>query len=200
MFELLEIYRNLNFRDRIFPIVLEDAKIFDPVPRLQYLKYWKNKKKELDDAIMEFGSDAITVIGDDYKIYKKIFDNYGEMINILKDINSLTPEMHSADNYNGLIEEVEKVIYRADSREGFQEMDDGGVVKTKERLNTSLKEVYDSRKKSMLQRLERLYKLLEDYENKLMLINDPKEKMRSENEIETLNKQIDKIETDIKNC
>ncbi len=31
MFELLEIYRNQNFGERIYPIVLEDAKIFDPI-------------------------------------------------------------------------------------------------------------------------------------------------------------------------
>src|SRR5678816_4138670 len=74
MFELLEIYRNLDFKNRIFPIVLKDANIFESIPKLQYLEYWRNKKKELDDAIMKFGSDAITVIGDDYKINKKVFD------------------------------------------------------------------------------------------------------------------------------
>ncbi len=106
MFELLEIYRNLNFKERIFPIVLGDANVFDPLPRLQYLKHWQDKKKELDDAIMQFGIDAITVIGDDYKIYKKIFDNFGEVVNILKEINSLTPEMHREDNFKTLINTV----------------------------------------------------------------------------------------------
>jgi hypothetical protein len=110
MFELLEIYRNLDFKNRIFPIVLKDANIFEYSPKLQYLEYWRGKKKELDDAIMKFGSDAITVIGDDYKINKKIFDNYGEIVNILKDINSLTPDMHEADNFNTLIDAVEKLI------------------------------------------------------------------------------------------
>jgi TIR domain/SIR2-like domain len=110
MFELLEIYRNLDFKNRIFPIVLKDANIFESIPKLQYLEYWRNKKKELDDAIMKFGSDAITVVGDDYKINKKIFDNYGEIVNILKDINSLTPDMHQLDNFITLIDAVEKLI------------------------------------------------------------------------------------------
>jgi len=39
MFELLEIHRNLNFAERIFPIVLKDATIFDPIPLLSYLKH-----------------------------------------------------------------------------------------------------------------------------------------------------------------
>src|SRR4051794_21152002 len=57
MFELLEIHRNLNFKERIFPIVLDDAKIFDPMARLQYFEYWQEKKKELDNAISKYGAE-----------------------------------------------------------------------------------------------------------------------------------------------
>lgn len=110
MYELLEIYRNLEFKDRIFPIVLGDANIFDPMKRLEYLGHWKMKKQELDTAIQNFGSDAITVIGDDYKTYKKIFDNFGDITNILKDINSLTPEMHRNDNFKTLIDSVNEKL------------------------------------------------------------------------------------------
>ena len=106
MYELLEIYRNLKFKERIFPIVLGDAAIYEPIPRLRYLKFWQDKKQELDDAIKEFGTDAITVIGDDYKTYKRVFDNFGEVVNILKDINSLTPDMHRNDNFKTMIEAV----------------------------------------------------------------------------------------------
>ena len=193
MFELLEIYRNLDFQKRIFPVVMQDANIFDPIPRLQYLKYWQDKKKELDDAITQFGVDAITVIGEDYKIYKKIFDNYGEIINILKDINSLTPDMHRANSFGTLIEAVEKCINgKTDATVSNTDMP------KKERIDTSLEGIHDSRKKYLLQRLERLYKLLDEYENKIMLTADPKEKMMSENEIATLNEQIQKVESDIK--
>jgi hypothetical protein len=37
-------------------------------------------KKELDDAIIKFGSGAIAVVVDDFKINKKIFDNYGDIL------------------------------------------------------------------------------------------------------------------------
>ncbi len=108
MYELLEIYRNLEFTERIFPIVMGDANIFEPLPRLQYLKYWRDKKEELDAAIKGFGADAITVIGDDYKIYKRVFDNFGEVVNILKDINSLTPDMHRSSDFEALITAVKE--------------------------------------------------------------------------------------------
>jgi len=103
MYELLEIYRNRNFNERIFPIVTSDATIFEPIPRLNYLKYWQDKKRELDDAIVQVGGDAIAVIGDDYKVYKRIFDNFGEVVNILKDINSLTPQTHRDTNFDSLL-------------------------------------------------------------------------------------------------
>lgn len=196
MFELLEIYRNLNFKKRIFPIVLDDAKIFDPILRLQYLKYWQDKKKELDDCIMRFGLDAITVIGEDYKIYKKIYDNYGEIVNILKDINSLTADIQIAADFNIMIKEVEKLITKEEPGDEIQLLNDRGLEK-KERIDTSLKDVHNNRKKLLMQRLERLYKLLDEYENQLMLIGDPREKMSSENEIEKLNEQIQRVETDI---
>lgn len=107
MYELLEIYRNLNFKERIFPIVMSDAKgIYEPLPRLSYSNYWKSKKQELETEI-ENDAEAITVIGDDYKIYKKIFDNLGEIINIVKDINSLTPKTHISSNFKEIIKAIE---------------------------------------------------------------------------------------------
>lgn len=115
MFELLEIHRNLNFVDRVFPIVLADAEIFDPIPRLGYLKYWQDKKKALEKSITDFGLDAITVIGDDYKIYKRIFDNYGEVVNILKDINALSPQMLSANNFDIVLKELERLTSQNDA-------------------------------------------------------------------------------------
>src|SRR5215467_12997267 len=51
MFELLEIAENQNFYDRIFPIVLRDADIYDGVNRVNYIKYWDNKIAELNSAI-----------------------------------------------------------------------------------------------------------------------------------------------------
>ena len=48
MFELVEIAANKDFADRVFPIVLSDAKIYDAKDRIGYLKHWEQKKTELD--------------------------------------------------------------------------------------------------------------------------------------------------------
>ncbi len=112
MFELIEIFRysrdNNEFIERIFPIVLSDAKIFNPLDRVEYFKYWKSEKEKLEKLITELGADAIMVIGDDYKVYQKIINEYGEVAKILSDINSLSTQIHRDDNYETLIEAISK--------------------------------------------------------------------------------------------
>src|ERR1041385_7739077 len=47
MFELVEIADGKQFHDRIFPLVLNDANIYDPLKRIEYVKYWEVKRGEL---------------------------------------------------------------------------------------------------------------------------------------------------------
>lgn len=43
-YELVRISNRGAFKDRIFPIVLTDAKIYDPAERLRYVQHWKGRK------------------------------------------------------------------------------------------------------------------------------------------------------------
>ena len=45
MFELLQIAKQQKFVDRIFPIVLDDAKIYKPIDRLKYVQYWEERSR-----------------------------------------------------------------------------------------------------------------------------------------------------------
>jgi AAA-like domain/TIR domain len=51
MFELVQIAENGQFYDRIFPIVLPDAQIYNPIERIQYVKHWESQIKQLDKAM-----------------------------------------------------------------------------------------------------------------------------------------------------
>ncbi|MEJ7736277.1 MAG: TIR domain-containing protein [Chitinophagaceae bacterium] len=137
MFELMEIYRNRDFTERIFPIVLDDATIFDPITRLAYLGYWREKKSELERAIEAFGAEAITVVGDDYKIYHKIFSNFGEVINILKDINALTPQIHRSSNFQQL---YQALLQRLDEDSKYTRQKD--TEKLLKQLSTGSQQYY----------------------------------------------------------
>ena len=108
MFELVEIAEGNEFHDRIFPIVLADANIYDPVRRLEYVKHWETKRAELAQAMREVDPANLQGIREEMDMYDRIRDKVSGLVSILKDMNTLTPEMHRDSNFSQLYEAVEK--------------------------------------------------------------------------------------------
>lgn len=108
MFELVEIAENKQFHDRIFPIVLADADIYDPVKRLGYVKYWEVKRTELAEAMKTVDPANLQGIRDDMDLYDRIRDKISGLASTLKDMNTLTPEMHQDANFSHLYDAIEK--------------------------------------------------------------------------------------------
>ena len=107
MFELLQIAKHGKFYDRIFPIVLPDAKIYKPKDRIKYVKYWEQETNELDEAMKTVSSANLQGFREDIDLYTEIRNNLPQLTNILKDINSLTAKIHSESGFTELIEAVE---------------------------------------------------------------------------------------------
>ena len=96
-----------EFKDKIYPIVLEGTKIYDPIDRLKYVRYWKDKKEALEEEIKEIGlAETIAIIGNDYKNYKEIMDNIALIASLISDLNTLNPKLLSKNNF----EEIKKTI------------------------------------------------------------------------------------------
>lgn len=108
MFELVEIADNKQFHDRIFPIVLADADIYDAVKRIGYVKYWEEKRAELADAMKTLDPANLQGIRDDMDLYDRIRDKISGLASTLKDMNTLTPEMHQDANFSHLYDAIEK--------------------------------------------------------------------------------------------
>ena len=104
MFELVQVFKYGEFYDRIFPIVLADAKIYDPVQRIKYIKYWEDKKKELDEAIKGVGSEYLQGIREEIDQYTETRNTIAKLTEILKNMNTLTPDIHSQSEFNTLID------------------------------------------------------------------------------------------------
>jgi len=115
MFELLEIADNLQFYDRVFPIVLSDANIYDPVQRIEYVKHWETKREELARAIKTVDPANLQGIRDDMDRYDRIRDRISGLTSILKDMNTLTPEMHQDTNFGILYSALEKRMSEEES-------------------------------------------------------------------------------------
>lgn len=113
MFELVEIAQGKQFHDRIFPIVLADANIYDPIKRIEYVKYWEVKRAELADAMRTLDPANLQGIRDDMDLYDRIRDEISGLTSTLKDMNTLTPDMHRdagfAQLYDALIRRMQSV-------------------------------------------------------------------------------------------
>lgn len=107
MFELIEIDKNGDFIARTFPIVLEDANIYNAVGRLGYIHYWEDKIKNLENEMRKGGLDNLEGITDDLNLYKEIRQKIGILTNTLKNVNTLNTKMHKESNFEEIIKAVE---------------------------------------------------------------------------------------------
>ena len=108
MFELVKIAENKQFNDRIFPVILADADIYDPIKRLGYVKYWEEQRNDLARAIREVDPANLQGIRDEMDMYDRIRDEVSGLASTLKDMNTLTPEMHRESNFSHLYDAIEK--------------------------------------------------------------------------------------------
>ena len=110
MFELVQIAKNGQFYDRIFPIVLADAQIYKPVQRIKYVQHWEQQIKELDEAMKSVSSANLQGFRDEIDQYTEIRNTMAELVYTLKDMNTLTPEMHSESGFEELFQAVERKL------------------------------------------------------------------------------------------
>ncbi|MEH1880819.1 COR domain-containing protein, partial [Nostoc sp.] len=106
MFELVQIAKNGEFHNRIFPIVLADAQIYQPVTRLKYIKHWEEQIKELDKGIREVGAANLQGFREEIDQYTEIRNTIAELTNLLKDMNTLTPDIHSQSDFEELLNAI----------------------------------------------------------------------------------------------
>jgi internalin A len=95
MFELFEIWRNsrqdgAEFLRRVRIYTLGDAKIWKPVDRINYAKYWKDQHDELRQAVEQAGLD---VLGEEdlrsYKLMQYFASKIGDILALFANIVQL---------------------------------------------------------------------------------------------------------------
>ncbi|HNK63756.1 MAG TPA: toll/interleukin-1 receptor domain-containing protein [Anaerolineales bacterium] len=121
MYELVEIAENKHFQDRVFPIVLPDADIYNPVHRIQYIKHWEEKRTELAEAIKSLDPANLQGIREEMDLYDRIRDKVSGLTSILKDMNTLTPEMHSESGFEELYNAIEARLQEGEKDEAAGE-------------------------------------------------------------------------------
>jgi hypothetical protein len=110
MFELTEIAANQDFKDRVFPVVLSDADIYNPVSRIKYVQHWEQQITDLDAAMKTVSSANLQGFREEIDSYQTIRNTISELTFILKDMNTLTPDMHRDGDFEVIYETVQEKI------------------------------------------------------------------------------------------
>ena len=103
MYEVLEVMKDEGYRDRIIPVVLNNACIYYAIGRANYIKYWKEEFTKLSNEISEINDNESSFsLIDMLKMIGDIKRNIGEFISILSDMNY--------PNINDISEEISKKL------------------------------------------------------------------------------------------
>jgi len=106
MYELTQIASHAEFARRVYPVVLADAGIFDARTRLSYVRYWEDKRAELDTEMRKGSQEHLEGIREDLDLYGDIRDTIARLTNVLADMNALTPEIHRGTDFEQLYRQL----------------------------------------------------------------------------------------------
>jgi len=107
MYELLHIAEDgENFTQRIFPLVLRDAKISRAADRLGYVHYWEKEIDNLEKKMKQGGLTHLQGIYEDLNLYAEIRRSISRLTDLLRDINALTLHRHKERGYEDLYQAI----------------------------------------------------------------------------------------------
>ena len=112
MFELTRIADDPAFADRVFPVILSDAAIFDPISRLDYIEHWEEQVNKLDAKLARVGPENLQGIHDERNLYETIRNTIARIVDVLADMNALTPETHRDSDFAELYRSLEVALTR----------------------------------------------------------------------------------------
>lgn len=102
MYEILELTKNTDYKKKVMQVILNDAKIFKPVDRIEYLKYWADERSKLEEVMnSNINADAKTELNKDLNDYKNIEKTVYDFTSFIATENGIS------------INELEKTSFKA---------------------------------------------------------------------------------------
>ncbi len=87
MYEVLEVMRDRNYKDKIFPAVI-DSGIYDPIIRIDYVKYWEDEFIKLKEKLDGLSVQNLGSFPEDLKRRQDISSNIAEFLDVVSDMNN----------------------------------------------------------------------------------------------------------------
>lgn len=108
MYEVLEFIKDENFKDRILPIALQDAKIFSPEDTLDYISFWNEKYENLNKKLKKQKRTQTIEITRELKTYEQISSKIEDFVVTIKDMKLIPLESLKKNNFKEIFDEIEK--------------------------------------------------------------------------------------------
>jgi hypothetical protein len=80
--------------------------------RIQYVQYWEQEIQELDQQICSVSAANLEGFREDVDLYNKIRQYLPRLTSILKEMNSLTTQIHSESDFDELVKAIEQKLNR----------------------------------------------------------------------------------------
>lgn len=87
MYEVLEMMRDREYKDRIFPAVI-NSEIYNPIVKVTYVEFWQEKFRELQEKLNRIEAQNRGELGKDLKRFQEISSNIAEFLDIVSDMNN----------------------------------------------------------------------------------------------------------------
>lgn len=111
-FELAELADNPAFRERVFPVLLPDARIHEPKFRLAVVKHWEKEIAELDAAMKEVEASDLGGIREEIDAYRRYRTKAAGVLALLGDMRPLNHAAPDAAEFTELLDAIEKAYPR----------------------------------------------------------------------------------------
>ncbi len=102
MYEVLEIFKDAQYKDKILSVVTSDADIYNPISRANYIKYWEEETKKLEETIKTLKLENISELTIDLRKYKLIETTIASFLDLIADKNN--PKVVDA------IEKIQEIV------------------------------------------------------------------------------------------
>lgn len=102
MYEVIELFKGSRYKDKILSIVTLDADIYNPISRANYIKYWEEETKKLEEAIKPLKLENIAELAMELRKYKSIEGTIASFLDLVSDKNN--PKIVNA------VEEIKEIV------------------------------------------------------------------------------------------
>ena len=124
MYEVMELLKDSQYKDKVLSIVTKDADIYNPISRANYIKYWEEETRKLEEAIKHLKIENTTELTRELRKYRSIETTIASFLDLVSDKNN--PQVINA---------VEKIIEKINTNSPVA----SSTVKKKTKENLKIK-------------------------------------------------------------